>query len=314
LSRDGRVTARGKDFILYVLLEYVKDLAQRLLSLKREDIALLKAIEAGMKKYKWVPLVEVARISGIDPSRADYGLGQLARRGLIFREEDQYEGYSIGFDTYDLLALRVLVDRGAVGSLGGLRGVGKESIVYEALGEVPLVIKFHREGQTSFKHVRRHRDHLTDKSRCTWIYAARLAAGQEFQILKRLYTHVSVPRPIALNRHALAMELVEGPRLDRAELDRPKEIMDLILDEIGTCLRLGLIHADLSEYNVFLDEDGVKIIDWPQAIALDHPNAQERLERDVGNIVKFFRRRFGIERSLETALEIVRDRESEVRS
>ncbi|MBN1324073.1 MAG: serine/threonine protein kinase [Methanotrichaceae archaeon] len=292
----------------------MKDLAKRLLSLKREDIALLKAIEAGMKRYQWVPIEEVAHISGIAPSRADFLLGQLASNGIIFCEEAKYLGYAIGFDTYDLLALRVLVDRGAVRSLGEIRGVGKESIVVEALGEVPLVIKFHREGQTSFKHVRRYRDHLADKSRCTWIYAARLAAGREFQILKRLHTHVSVPRPIALNRHALAMELVEGPRLDRAELDRPEEIMDLILDEIGNCLRLGLVHADLSEYNVFLDGDGVKIIDWPQAIALDHPNAQERLERDVGNIVKFFRRRFGIERSLETALKIVSDRENGVRS
>jgi len=292
----------------------VKDLAQRLLSLKREDIALLKAIEAGMKRYRWVPLEEVVRISGIATSRADFLLGRLASIGIVFCEKAQYLGYAIGFDAYDLLALRVLVDRGAVRSLGDVRGVGKESIVYEALGEEPLVIKFHRQGQTSFKHVRRYRDHLADRDRCTWIYASRLAAGREYQILKRLHPHVSVPRPIALNRHALAMELVAGPRLDRASIDQPLETLDLILGEIVECLRQGIVHADLSEYNVFLDEGGIKIIDWPQAISSNHPNAEEMLDRDVGNILKFFLRRFGIDRSLDATLERIREEGSGVRS
>ena len=88
----------------------------------------------------------------------------------------------------------------------------------------------------------------------------------------------------------------------------------MILGEIVECLRQGIVHADLSEYNVFLDEGGIKIIDWPQAISSNHPNAEEMLDRDVGNILKFFLRRFGIDRSLDATLERIREEGSGVRS
>jgi RIO kinase 2 len=47
----------------------------------------------------------------------------------------------------------------------------------------------------------------------------------------------------------------------------------------------------MSEYNVFVDEDGVTVFDWPQAVPVDHENAEEFLERDVRNLVDYFRRK-----------------------
>lgn len=120
--------------------------------------------------------------------------------------------------------------------------------------------------------------------------------------MKRLYPVVSVPRPVALSRHALAMEYVPGPLLHRIALKDPEDGLSLILDEVGRALGQGIIHADLSEFNIMIADSGPVIIDWPQAVDSSHPHAAELLKRDLGNVLRFFRRKYNIEMSLEEAL------------
>ena len=67
-----------------------------------------------------------------------------------------------------------------------------------------------------------------------------------------------------------------------------------------------MIHTDLSEYNVLVDTEGmVWIIDWPQYVSADHPNALELLERDIGNVVYYFKRKYGLEYDQDQALKQV---------
>ncbi len=282
------------------------NLAETFLKLSKEDLTILGSIEAGMRDYEWVPLPEISRLSGINLRKAEYRLHILSEAKLVTRTTMHYEGYQIDFDAYDLIALSDLVERDFVKCIGGRVGVGKESVVFDALGEIPLVIKFHRQGRTSFKHVRRARDHLKDMPRVPWLYAASLAARHEFQIMKRLYPDVSIPKPVAISRHALAMELLSGDQLNRVILSDPQECLEIILDEVRKTYEKGIIHADLSEFNVIVMEDDLKIIDWPQAVDINHPSAAELLERDVGNILRFFERRYRIDMPSEDALSTVR--------
>lgn len=281
------------------------NLAQDFLKLKPEDFAVLKGIEAGMRTHEWVPLSDIARISGLTPDKAEFRLGLLSDLKLISRETRHYVGFQMDFNAYDILALSDLSDRGVVASIGDRIGVGKESVVYEALGEKPLAIKFHREGRTSFKHVRRARDHLKDGPRCAWIHAARRAARYEYSIMTALYPKVSIPEPVALSRHAVAMELIYGRQLNQVALSNPGDCLEIILDEVKAALSLGIIHADLSEYNIIIHGEEIKFIDWPQAVKADHPNARELLERDLGNILRFFSRKYKIDLFLKDALEMV---------
>lgn len=257
-----------------------------------------------MRMREWVPLEKISSSSGLSPDKADYRLHQLSGMSLVEMTSAPYEGYRIGFDAYDLLALSDLVRKNVVQSLGDLIGVGKESVVYEALGEIPAVIKFHRQGRTSFKHVRRTREHLKDRYRMAWIYAARLSARAEYSVLKSLYPEVAVPRPLGLSRHAVTMGHISGEVLGRIVLESPEEVLNAILKEVGKAYRLGLIHADLSEFNVIVGEDGFGMIDWPQAVKSSHSEASFFLERDVSNILRFFKRRYGIDLSLQEACSI----------
>ena len=288
----------------------MENLAQAFLGLSKEDRSLLSAIETGMKTHEWVPSFVISELSGLPVRKVEFRLGQLFEKKLVERESMHYLGYRIDFDAYDLLALSDLVKRGKLLAFGERIGVGKESVVYEALGETHLAIKFHRQGRTSFKHVRRLRDHLTDQTKVPWIYAAALAARHEFQIMVKLYPIVSIPRPFAVSRHVLAMEFVSGPALNRITLSDPENGLNMILGEVGKARRLGVIHADLSEFNVMVDESGPKIIDWPQAVEVTHPHAQELLERDLVNVLRFFERKYRIEMPLERALLRVREWES----
>jgi RIO kinase 2 len=285
----------------------VENLALAFLGLGKDERSLLGAIDTGMKTHEWVPSFVISELSGLPVKKVEFLVGQLFEKKLVERESMHYMGYRIDFPAYDLLALSDFVKRGSVLAVGEKIGVGKESVVYEALGEKPLAIKFHRQGRTSFKHVRRLRDHLTDKPRVPWLYAAALAARREFNVMQRLYPAVSIPRPVSSSRHALAMEYVGGPALNRITLSDAREGLDMILVEVARAFRLGLIHADLSEFNIIIAESGPVIIDWPQAVEVEHPHARELLERDLVNILRFFLRKYGIDMALDEALQRVEE-------
>lgn len=71
-------------------------------------------------------------------------------------------------------------------------------------------------------------------------------------------------------------------------------------------MKAGVIHADMSEYNIILKPDGhVLLIDWPQYVTLEHSNASDLLKRDVRNVLNYFSRKFKLKIRLNEALEYV---------
>lgn len=285
--------------------------------LDSRDFRILTGIETGMKYFEWVPIEEINKYTRIPFEKLEYKLKKLVRNKLVVRTTQPYEGFQIYFEAYDALALNAFVKRKSISAIGDEIGVGKESVIYEAIlppelaiGEpVPVVIKFHREGRTSFKQIKRVRDHLGDREHFSWIYAARLAAQREYGIMTTLYPKVSMPKPFDHNRHAIVMELAKGSLLSKTRLLDPQWYLDEILKQIKITYSLGVIHADLSEYNVFVSEEGVQLIDWPQYITPEHPHADEILERDVSNILTHFFRKYGIKRELDETIREIKSQE-----
>lgn len=281
--------------------------------LDSKDFRILTGIEIGMKHFEWVPMEELNKYTRLPFEKVEYRLKKLVRSKLVVRTTQPYEGFQIYFEGYDALALNAFVKRKSLSAIGNEIGVGKESVIYEAIlppelaiGEpVPVVIKFHREGRTSFKQIKRVREHLGEREHFSWIYAARLAAQREYDIMTTLYSKVSIPKPFDHNRHAIVMELAKGSLLSKTKLIDPEWYLDEILKQVKITYSLGIIHADLSEYNIFASEDGIQLIDWPQYITPEHPQADEILERDVSNVLTHFFRKYGIKRKLdETIREI----------
>jgi RIO kinase 1 len=104
---------------------------------------------------------------------------------------------------------------------------------------------------------------------------------------------VRVPAPYLVHEGVLLMELVRdaggdpAPRLNDVEISatQAREWHAFMIVQIVRMLCAGLIHGDLSEFNVLLDSTGPVIIDLPQAVnAASNNNAFAMLQRDVNNM------------------------------
>ena len=110
---------------------------------------------------------------------------------------------------------------------------------------------------------------------------------------------VRVPQPYNFVEGVLLMELVTdghgaaAPRLNDLELtsEQALEYHGILIKEVVRMLCAGIIHGDLSEFNILIDSHGPVIIDLPQAIdASANNNAARMLERDVNNLATYFGR------------------------
>lgn len=280
------------------------------LELEPEDFRVLQAIELGMASFEYVPLVHIVKYASLNPREVEFRISKLNKRGLLYGRPGPYIGYILNYAGYDCLALNALVKADVLEALGRSLGVGKESDVYEALtpGGERVAVKFHRLGRTSFRDSRRKRGYAADRH-VSWPYQSRLAAEREFEALRLVHpAGVSTPEPLHQNRHVLVMSYIDGYNLaDVDSLDDPDGFLDDILQNVRLSLSAGVIHTDLSEFNIVVRPDGeVLLIDWPQFVSKDHPNAEMLLRRDVHNVLRYFYRKFGVERSLEAALAFIR--------
>jgi RIO kinase 1 len=110
---------------------------------------------------------------------------------------------------------------------------------------------------------------------------------------------VRVPKPFICFEGVLLMELVTdadgnaAPRLNDVELSEATALAyhAQLLQQVVLMLCAGVIHGDLSEYNILVDAVGPVIIDLPQAVdAAGNNNAGAMLERDVDNLATYFSR------------------------
>jgi RIO kinase 1 len=124
----------------------------------------------------------------------------------------------------------------------------------------------------------------------------------EFQTMKRLHAAgVDVPRPFQNSEHALLMEYfgevgMAAPTLHLIALERAEAqlLFDRLLRSVELMLAHGVVHGDLSAYNVLYWEGAVTIIDFPQMVdPRANPDARAIFARDVERLCQYFAR-FGV--------------------
>jgi len=108
---------------------------------------------------------------------------------------------------------------------------------------------------------------------------------------------IRVPTPYGCFGGVLIMELITdadgfaAPRLNDVTMPEEKALIDhaKVMDYVVRMLSVGVIHGDLSEFNVLVDEEGPVIIDLPQAVdAAGNNNAKKMLLRDVNNMTQYY--------------------------
>lgn len=267
----------------------------------------LNAIERGMIHSQYADVDQIASYAAMNMKKCEYNLRQLHKMDLIHRWVGHFTGYELTINGYDALALNALFESEQVYAIGLAKGTGKESILYFVQtpeGE-ERIIKLHRVGYTSFQQVRKKRTYTANKKHMSSLYASRLSAEAEYKTLIEMNRHqLPVPKVFGINRHVILMEYIDGYDLTNVQtIDDPTYVLDQLLDFIDNLWHIGYIHGDLSEYNVILSADAkITVIDFPQTIDISHENAEEYLERDVHNILHYFKRKYKIERALTEVL------------
>jgi RIO kinase 2 len=270
--------------------------------LDKFDFRVLSVIEILMAKYEIVPLEEIAAYLHYTEKKTQKALNRLRRFKLVLMAQRHYLGAALTFIGYDALALKALVEKGVIAQMGPEIGAGKESNIRLAADDQgdEFIMKMHRLGKLDFRATKRARAFIAEKSHISPLYESRLSAEREFKALQDLYkAGVSVPEPIAQNRHILVMHIVFGQdlyRIKKNEFNSDDKILRLfenIVHEMQCAFKSGYIHGDLSEYNIRLNEDDYPVLfDWPQFVKIESEQAERILKRDLSNILNYFQKKF----------------------
>jgi len=207
--------------------------------------------------------------------------------------------------------LQPLVDEGVIDSVVRQLMSGKEAMVFVVrCGTESRCAKVYKEAdKRSFRQAVDYTENRkTKNSRQARAIAKGTRFGRESQeqawqsaevgaLFRLAAAGVRVPRPYNFHAGVLLMELVTdddgnaAPRLNDVQLT-PEIAVDLhrrLIREVVRMLCAGIVHGDLSEFNILLGDDGPVIIDLPQAVdAAGNNHAPRMLVRDVDNLRRFF--------------------------
>lgn len=226
------------------------------------------------------------------------------RRARTERDHEYFENMDAVFNAYTWRALLSLMNKKIVDEVLGPIAQGKEARVILARGAdgeyivlkifytlTSTFIKSRYQyilGDPRFKNKKIKNDIYNVVEAWCRKEFGNLAAARE--------AGVKVPRPIAFEKNILVMEFIgaggsPAPTLSQVGLEGledPDEVFWEVLRNMERAYALaGLVHADLSEFNI-LYNGGIVIIDWGSAVKRGHPKAEEYLVRDLGNVVRFF--------------------------
>jgi RIO kinase 1 len=247
------------------------------------------------------------------------------------KDADQFKVEASVFDDATYGALYKLVQDGYIDAFGGPISTGKEANVYTALGgeaasevlatdeaQPEVAVKVYRINASDFRDMR---GYLEGDPRFEGIgneksEVVKAWVRKEFANLERAReAAIRVPRPVAVERNVMVMEYIgtaagRAKRLSEVDVENPETAYEVVREYMRRLYDAGLIHGDLSEYNIVFDEGQLVIIDLGQAVTVHHPNADEFLDRDCRNVAAFFQRQ-GLETEARALRAVVTgDRET----
>jgi len=265
----------------------------------QEERVLVVAAKQQASQPTKQPMTDVPDLIDDKIKRIERGIDELRARD---KEADDFKVRAEVFDELTLKALYRLASGGLIQALGGPISTGKEANVFHAIGPGgrELAIKIYRIKTSDFKAMH---DYILGDYRFAHVRRAKKDVvfawtKKEFRNLTRACkARVRVPEPLKCRENVLVMQFIgrDGvacPPLKQAveSLENVKEVYDATVEFMKRLYHdAHLVHADLSEYNILVDDQADPVfIDMGQSVLVEHPRAQEFLQRDVSNVVRFF--------------------------
>jgi RIO kinase 1 len=222
------------------------------------------------------------------------------RDRVILKNEEERSVFEEVFDRRTLMTLYDIANKGVYSQLNGVVSSGKEARVYWGVDPEgkDVAVKIYLVASSDFK---RRAQYVVGDPRFTTFRRdsrgiAELWARKEFTNLTQAYdAGVSVPKPGIYEGNVLTMEFigengVPAPRLIETDVLK-KDYLEIVKQIRGLYSKAELVHADLSEYNIFKLRGKLVIFDFGSAVSIRHPSAKEFLKRDIYNLNNFFEKR-----------------------
>lgn len=215
------------------------------------------------------------------------------------KRSEEMETLEEVFDRSTLMIVYKMLNRGYLKTIFGVLRSGKEARIYwgRGKGNKPVAIKIflttsrefkkrlvYIQGDQRFKNVRRDTRSLVN-----------LWALKEYKNLQQAKSAgVRVPAPMKVIGNVLLMEFIgqsgePAPLLRETPLNHPGKIYDKVAEQVRRLYQKAqLVHGDLSEYNIMMVGLEPVLIDFAQAVTVEHPMAQVFLERDLVQLNQYF--------------------------
>ncbi len=237
--------------------------------------------------------------------RQDREFSEFRKR---LKDADQFKVLGSVFDDATYAAIYKLVQDGVIEAFGGPISTGKEANVYIALGgsqaastlardDPEIAVKIYRITAAEFDDMREYLqgdprfEEVGDKRQIVLAWTKKEYAN----LTRAAAAGVRVPTPLGVERNVLLMEFIgtdgtRARRLAEVDIENPQTAYEVVREYIRRLYAAGLVHGDLSEYNILVHDGELVVIDVGQAVTIHHPNALMFLKRDCRNIATFFSR------------------------
>lgn len=202
------------------------------------------------------------------------------------------------FDLFTERNLFKLISQGYFDGLLSPLKIGKEANIFTARsGDSLRIVKIYRLETCDFN---RMYDYIKADPRYTGLKNKRRDvifawAHREFRnLLKAREADIRVPTPYAFSNNILVMEYIgdeaPAPQLIKAQPENPESFFKELIRQMKKLYSAGLVHADLSGFNVLNFNEKPVLIDMSQTTPLNNSRAQEFLKRDIKNTSTLFRK------------------------
>ncbi|MGQ9781825.1 MAG: serine protein kinase RIO [Nitrososphaeria archaeon] len=245
-----------------------------------------------------------------DQFYGDYDISRLSRltthgkkRLLKKKDSDERKTYEQALNGRTLKTLYDLTKKKFIYRLDGAIGSGKESKIFlgKDFNQRDVAVKIFLTSTAEFKKRLPYiiGDRRFDGMKRSGYWQITLWAKKEYVNLSTAYKNkVRVPKPITVLNNVLIMEFIGKDGKKAPLLAEVKPTKTDYHETVRMIRRLyfkaKLVHADLSEHNIFKLGSKIYLFDFGSAVETSHPNAIEFLTRDVRNVNRFFKKN-GIE-------------------
>ncbi|MBD3209724.1 phosphotransferase [Candidatus Woesearchaeota archaeon] len=229
------------------------------------------------------------------------------------KSKESWKVYKNVFDEFTLRTLFRLESQGFFSGLTSAYRLGKEANIFIADNEEKdVIVKIYRLENCNFNKMHsylsqdeRYHDLKGQKRKIVFSWVQR-----EYRNLLIAREAIRVPTPLAIRDNVLVLEMIgkdgPAPELKDARPKNPEQFLDKILLMVKRLKDHGLVHGDLSAFNILNHEEEPVFIDFSQATTTKSSGWEDLLRRDVENVLNHFKK-LGIERDSAAILEGLHD-------